>query len=250
MVESQIMEKPKKLVGEKPNKPIIMVMKVPVYIYARVSTKKLKEGEEEDERREFEQNPDIQLRLLRTFCAKRGYRIAGEYVDRVSGKSVRLTKRADFLQMIEDFESKNEAMGIVILDQDRYTREPLDAYMFLDRIVTQRHGFLEFVDRPQLKITRENINSEEVVMTFGLHSIISKVEREGISKRVKRGIADKKRETLAQGQRWHWGKKRMRVNMRMAVNLYSSGMSVRDIAKQLECSKSTVWIRLKRGGYI
>lgn len=81
---------------------------IQVGAYARVSTKR-------------RQHPDNQLRQIRAFCKRRGWRIAQEYIDRESGAAGR-DKRPALDRMMNDAH-QGRFQQIVIFALDRLTRE-------------------------------------------------------------------------------------------------------------------------------
>ena len=78
-----------------------------VALYARVSTS---DGRQETEN---------QLIQLRTYCEKRGWRVAGEYVDQASGSS---SERAEFKRLFQDAHRRGFDL-VLFWSLDRFSRE-------------------------------------------------------------------------------------------------------------------------------
>jgi DNA invertase Pin-like site-specific DNA recombinase len=87
-------------------------------LYARVSTKKMKKVSKLTEEQVFAQNPENQLRVLRTFAASQGWTIVHEYVDRESG----VKKRPSFEAMLEAA-TRREFDVVLFWSIDRFSRE-------------------------------------------------------------------------------------------------------------------------------
>src|SRR6185503_9203185 len=82
-----------------------------VALYARVSTK------------DGRQDTENQLFALREYCAKRGWQIAGEYVDHETGGT---SKRQHFQRMFAD--ARNRKFNLVLFwSLDRLSREGVKA---------------------------------------------------------------------------------------------------------------------------
>src|SRR5690348_9642920 len=76
------------------------------FIYARVSTNN-------------GQNPEMQLRELRDYCARRGFEVAGEFVDTgISGSKERRPQLDAMLTACR----KREVDAIVVYRYDRFAR--------------------------------------------------------------------------------------------------------------------------------
>ena len=93
-----------------------------VVLYARVST---------DEQADEGHSIDAQIRLLREFCARKGWTIVGEYIDAgVSGTTLR---RPEFQRMLKAARS-GEFDIIVVHKLDRFSRSLLDTLTMLSEL--------------------------------------------------------------------------------------------------------------------
>ena len=90
-----------------------------VAIYARVSTT------------DKDQDPETQLRHLRTIAGDQGHTIYKEYVDKASGRTVR--GRTAYQQMIEDAQARRFD-AIMAYKLDRLHRNLIEAVTFVDRL--------------------------------------------------------------------------------------------------------------------
>jgi len=141
-----------------------------VAIYARVSTEN--KG----------QDPENQLRQLRSWCEHMGYRVAGEYVEHESGgKSVE--QRKEFARLFYDA-SRREFDMVLVWALDRFSRNGMAATVVdLQRLGSYGVSFHSY--------TEEHLSTEnELVRNILLATLASlaKLEREKISQRTKAGL--------------------------------------------------------------
>ena len=90
-----------------------------VALYARVSTT------------DKDQDPETQLRHLRTIAGAHGHTIHKEYIDKASGRTVR--GRTAYQQMIEDAQARRFD-AIMAYKLDRLHRNLIEAVTFVDRL--------------------------------------------------------------------------------------------------------------------
>jgi DNA invertase Pin-like site-specific DNA recombinase len=134
------------------------------FIYARVSR--------------FEQNPQMQLRELRQYCKRRGWRIVGEYVDRgVSGSK---DSRPQLDQLMRDCR-KHLASSVVVYRYDRFARSLrhlVNALGEFDGLGVHFISLHEGVDT-----TTPNGR-----LVFGIFASIAEFERDLICQRIRSGL--------------------------------------------------------------
>jgi DNA invertase Pin-like site-specific DNA recombinase len=188
-------------------------------IYARVST--LDKGQEVEN----------QLHELRNYCLKQGWDVI-EYVDHASGKS---GDRGEFKRMFEDAKLKKfEVLTVWALD--RLTREGvLETLQYIQTLT--KHGIqFESFTEPHFRTT--GATGELMLSIFAW---IAKQERLRISERTKAGMNRARRDGKTLGRP-------VRVFRRdEALAMKEQGMSLRNIAAELNVSPMTVSRALKSG---
>jgi DNA invertase Pin-like site-specific DNA recombinase len=151
-------------------------------IYARVSTT------------DKGQDPENQLQELRAWCKAQGYVIAGEYVDKESGRKG-AADRAQFQQMFTDA-AKNQFDLLVVWALDRLTREGLaHTVHYLRKLDTFGVGFHSYTE-PMLSTRDEMVRD----ILIGVFSALAKVEAVKLSDRTKAGLARAKKEGRVGGR--------------------------------------------------
>lgn len=76
--------------------------------------------------KQTEQSIEGQRDVCRSFCEREGYTVISEYIDRATSASKSITKRTEFLRMIED--SKKHCFDVVIVYKlDRFARNRYDS---------------------------------------------------------------------------------------------------------------------------
>jgi len=189
-------------------------------IYARVST--IGHG----------QTPDMQLRELREYCARRSWQIAGEYVD--AGVSGSKERRPQLDRLLADCR-KRKADAVVVYRYDRFARS-------LRQLVNAMEEFrslgIEFVSLHE-GVDTSTPNGR---LVFGIFASIAEFERELIRDRVCSGLAAAR----AKGKRL--GRPRVAVDAARIARLRAQGRSVRDIAAELGYSRSLVHKTLANRG--
>ena len=102
-----------------------------VAIYARVSTK------------DKEQDVENQLVQLREFCDRQRYEVAGEYIDRESGKEGR-RERSAFARLFEDAAGRKFDL-VLFWSLDRFSREGIrKTILYLQQLVLASLSRSEF----------------------------------------------------------------------------------------------------------
>ena len=182
-------------------------------IYARVST--IGHG----------QTPDMQLRELREYCARRGWQIAGEYVD--AGVSGSKERRPQLDRLLADCR-KRKADAMVVYRYDRFARS-------LGQLVNALEEFrslgIEFVSLHE-GVDTSTPNGR---LVFGIFASIAEFERELIRDRVRSGLAAAR----AKGKRL--SRPRVTVDPEQIARLRAAGASWPEIARELGVSGGTVY---------
>src|SRR2546427_2532387 len=145
-----------------------------VALYARVSTIN------------GQQDPEMQLRELRAYCTRRGWEVAGEYVDRISGAK---DKRPALDRLMADAH-RREFDAVVVWRFDRFARS---VSHLLRALETFRALGVEFVSLSEQVDTSTPMGK----MVFTVLGAVSELERSIIVERVKAGL----RNARAKGKR-------------------------------------------------
>jgi DNA invertase Pin-like site-specific DNA recombinase len=179
-------------------------------IYARVSTQN-------------GQNPEMQLKELREYCARRGWEIVREYVDK--GISGAKEHRPALDALLVDCQ-KRSVDAVIVYRYDRFARS-------LRQLVNALEEFralgIDFVSLHE-GVDTSTPNGR---LIFGIFASIAEFERELIRDRVRSGIA------LAKSQGKVLGRPRITVDGLRIGALRASGQSWAEICEQLKVSKGT-----------
>lgn len=182
-------------------------------LYARVSTKT------------GSQNPDMQLRELREYCTRRGWDVAGEYVD--EGVCGAKEKRPELDRLLGECR-KRQLDAVVVYRYDRFARS-------LRQLVNALEEFralgIEFVSLHE-GVDTSTPNGR---LVFGIFASIAEFERELIRERVRSGLAAAR----ARGKRI--GRPPKNVDAAKVRSLRNSGASWRAIADRLGVSVGTAY---------
>ena len=182
-------------------------------IYARVSTT----GHGQD--------PAMQTRELREYCERRGWSIAGEYVD--SGVSGSKERRPQLDRLLVDCRRRRVDV-VLVYRYDRFARS-------LRHLVNALEEFralgIEFISLHE-GVDTSTPNGR---LVFGIFASIAEFERELIRDRVKSGI------TAARSKGKKLGRPRVVVDTAEIARLRASGASWPQIAHKLGVSVGTVY---------
>jgi DNA invertase Pin-like site-specific DNA recombinase len=180
-------------------------------IYARVSTNN-------------GQNPEMQLDELRAYCKRRGWEIAGEYVD--AGISGSKEHRPGLDRLLASCR-KRSVDAVVVYRYDRFARS-------LRQLVNALEEFralgIEFVSLHE-GVDTSTPNGR---LVFGIFASISEFERELIRDRVRSGLASAK----ARGK--HLGRPRVAVDSNRIADLRRTGASWEKIGEAMGVGEGTV----------
>ena len=186
-----------------------------VGIYARVSTK--------------DQNCELQLRDLQTFCAARKFTVVREYVD--VGESGAKDSRPQLNELMADAR-KRKLDAIVVWRFDRFARSTKHLLLALEEFRSLGIQFISY---------QENIDTSSPLgqALFTIVAAVSQLERDLIRERVSAGL----RNAREKGKRL--GRPYVTANMDEILQLRAEGHSFRKIAAKLGIGEGTVRDRLK-----
>jgi len=187
-----------------------------VALYARVSTK------------DRGQDTENQLRQLREFAEKQGWAITAEYKDKASGKR---SDRVQFLKMF-DAASRREFDLLLFWSLDRLSREGVvETLNHLQRLNGYGVNFRSFTEQ---YLDSTGIFKEAVI---GILAAIAKQERVRLSERTIAGLQRAKAEGRIGGRPKAEDDPKL---MPKFLKLQKAGMSIRNMAAELEVSPTTV----------
>ena len=182
-----------------------------IALYARVSTSN------------GHQDPDMQLRELREYAARRGWIVAAEYTD--AGVSGAKDSRPELNRLMADA-NRGRFDAVVVWKFDRFARSVSHLLRALETF--QALG----VDFASLS---ENVDTSTPTgkMVFTVLGAVAELERSLIIERVKAGL----RNARAKGKRL--GRPRVIVDAARIAALRARGDSWATIAKQLDVGQGT-----------
>ena len=182
-------------------------------IYARVST--AGSG----------QSPEMQVRELREYCQRRGWQVAGEYVD--TGVSGAKDRRPQLDRMMQDAHKRRFDV-VAVWKFDRFARSVSHLIRALD---TFRALGIEFVSLSESLDTATPAGR----MVFTVLGAVAELERSLIAERVRAGLRNAK----AKGKRL--GRPSKGVDGATVAALRSQGASWRSIATKLGVGVGTLY---------
>jgi len=186
-------------------------------LYARVSTT----GKGQD--------TDLQLRDLRSYAEARGMTIFQEYID--NGVSGRKDKRPALDELMNDARKKRFD-AVLVWRFDRFARSTKHLVTALEEF---KHLGIDFVS------FQENIDTSSPMgkAMFTIVSAIAELEADIIRERVIAGLANAR----AKGKKL--GRPSPEVDTEELAQLRSDGLSIRQIAEQMNLDKMRVFKTLK-----
>ena len=180
-------------------------------IYARVST--ANSG----------QDPEVQLRELREYCQRRGWKLTGEYVD--TGISGAREKRPQLDRLMADAH-RRRFDAVVVWKFDRFARS---VSHLLRALETFKALGIEFVSLSE----QVDTSTPTGRMIFTVLGAVAELERSLIAERVRAGL----RNARAKGKRL--GRPRMNVDAARIASLRRTGASWAEISAQLGIGATT-----------
>jgi DNA invertase Pin-like site-specific DNA recombinase len=195
-----------------------MVAQKRVAIYARVST--FDKG----------QTPETQLMGLREYATRRGFVLAGEYVDYASGLR---DDRPQYRRLVAA--ARQRHIDVVLVW--RYDRFARSTHALVQALQEFRHLGVDFISYQESIDT----TTPQGEMIFTVMASLAQFESALISARVKAGMA----RARAQGKRIARAPLAAVVQQRIAT-LYQQGHSIHQISKQLRIGYGTAWNYVQR----
>jgi DNA invertase Pin-like site-specific DNA recombinase len=182
-------------------------------IYARVST--TGQG----------QSPQMQVRELREYCERRGWEIAGEYVD--AGISGAKDSRPELNRMIADAH-RRRFDAVVVWKFDRFARSVSHLLRALETFNALGVAFVSLSEQM-------DTSTPTGKMVFTVLAAVAELERSLIAERVRAGL----RNARAKGKRL--GRPGVSVDSARIAALRVSGLSWTKIAAELGISVGTAY---------
>ncbi len=182
-------------------------------LYARISTSNCG------------QSPEMQLRELREYCERRGWTVAGEYVD--AGFSGAKDRRPELDRLMLDAH-KRRLDVVAVWKFDRFARSVSHLLRALD---TFRVLGIEFVSLSESLDTATPAGR----MVFTVLGAVAELERSLIAERVRAGL----RNARAKGKRL--GRPRSVVDTSRVAALRSQGLGWKKIAAELGIGVGTLY---------
>lgn len=173
------------------------------------------------------QDPELQLSPLREYCQRRGFTVAGEYVDNgISGAKDRRPQ----LDRLLDAARKRHIDIIVVWKLDRFGRSLKQLVTALDELSALGVGFISLSDNLDLTTAQGRL-------LFHIIGAMAEFERELIKERVRAGLDNARRKGRRLGRR-----PVPPVDMAKVISLHRKdpSLSVRRLADALGMKKSTV----------
>ena len=199
-------------------------------IYARVSTAPSKN--ETSKPRQKNQSPEMQLRDFSEYCERRGWSVAGEYVD--VGISGAKEKRPELDRLMADAHRRHFDV-VVVWSFDRMARSVSHLLRVLETFNSLGIAFVSL---------REQIDTSTPAgrMIYTVLGAVAELERSLIVERVRAGL----RNARAKGKRL--GRPSKNIDGQKVTALRAQGMTLRAIAKQLGVGVGTLY-RVVPGRY-
>lgn len=189
-----------------------------VAIYARVSTK--------------DQNVQAQLDLCRKHCEVQGHQIFGEYVD--IGESGKKENRPAFDEMLK-WMRRYRFQAICVYKIDRIGRSLTHLVNLFEEFKKKKVHFISVT---------QNIDSTtpEGRMFMNIMMVLAQYEREMTVDRVKSGLERARREGKV------IGRPKSKINSYQVMRMKNEGMSLRQIATELNSSLGSIQRCIKKHG--
>lgn len=171
------------------------------------------------------QSPEMQLRELREYCERRGWIVAGEYVD--TGISGAKDRRPELDRLMADAHKRRFDL-VAVWKFDRFARSVSHLLRALD---TFRVLGIEFVSLSESLDTATPAGR----MVFTVLGAVAELERSLIAERVRAGL----RNARAKGKRL--GRPRVTVDRATIARFRAQGLSWAKIATELGVGEGTVY---------
>ena len=172
------------------------------------------------------QDPELQLRDLRTYANARGWKVFGEYVDK--GESGAKDRRPELDRLMEDAR-KRRIDGILVWKLDRFGRSLKSLVTTLEELRALGIQFVSYTENLDFSTPAGRAMAN-------LIGVFAEFERDLIRERVKAGIQNAKSKGIRVGRRPLIDERLLRT----VRDRRDKGMSLRGISKELGVSKSLV----------
>ena len=187
-------------------------------IYARVSTSN--NG----------QDPSVQTREIREYCERRGWQVAGEYVD--AGISGAKDSRPELNKLMADAH-RRRFDAVVVWKFDRFARSVSHLLRALENFNALGVGFVSLSEQI-------DTSTPAGKMVFTVLGAVAELERSLIAERVRAGL----RNARAKGKRL--GRPPLFPDTAQITRLRAAGLSWPKIARELGVSVGTVYEAARR----
>src|ERR1700751_2496125 len=127
------------------------------------------------------QNPEMQIKELQAYCHSRGWKIAGEYVDRISGAS---DSRPELNRLMTDANRRRFDV-VAVWKFDRFARSVSHLLRALETFRALGIGFVSLSENVDL-------GTPTGKMVFTVLGSVAELERSLIGERVKAGLRNAK----------------------------------------------------------
>lgn len=178
------------------------------------------------------QDASLQITNIKEFAAARGYELINEYID--EGISGAVERRRGLDQLMADA-SKGKFQVVIVSALDRISRSTKHFLNLFDEL---QHFNVAIIS------LRENLDfsSPTGKMVATVLSSVASLERMIIAERIKTSLAAKKLTAKQTGSNWRSGRPTKVTSevIDAILKLNAAGLSVRQIAGQLNISKSSV----------
>lgn len=201
-----------------------------VVIYARVST---------DDKG---QDPQVQLDKCKAYCTMREYEVIGEFIDEgVSGNTWFYDRPQGkaMNSVIKRYENTQIGLGIVVFAIDRFSRQDPLKILPLIKELKEKNILVISITEPAFDMAGSFAQPMQYLLTW-----FSSYFLEQHVTKVKAGMDRAKKNGTKSGKAI--GKPR-KADYDAIRQLASSGVSISQIAKQMQISKSSVHNAIKKG---
>ena len=172
------------------------------------------------------QDPELQLKDLRTYANARGWKVFGEYVDK--GESGAKDRRPELDRLMEDAR-KRRIDGILVWKLDRFGRSLKSLVTTLEELRALGIQFVSYTENLDFSTPAGRAMAN-------LIGVFAEFERDLIRERVRAGIQNAKSKGIRVGRRPLIDEKLLGT----VRDMKGKGMSLRNISKELGVSKSLV----------
>jgi DNA invertase Pin-like site-specific DNA recombinase len=172
-----------------------------------------------------QQSPDMQLRELREYCQRRGWTVAGEYVD--VGISGTKERRPELDRLMADAH-RRRFDAVVVWKFDRFARSVSHLLRALETFKVQGIEFVSFSE--QL-----DTSTPAGKLVFTVLGAVAELERSLIVERVKAGL----RNARAKGKRL--GRPRKILDTKRIATLRAQGVGWKRIAAGMGVGVGTIY---------